>query len=158
MPINLQLINFLGFAVGGILYAMLGVMAMPRRVQNLSDDYPQGETRCLTSNHLLIAVAVCGCLWNTGGLFEIVWQDFFGRRTPVFLAALAYSALGLLPALIIHFKGQNENGNIRGKSNSIKWAAYGLSIAAALMHFSAAAFSSRLTLSGEDITVSNVKD
>ncbi len=141
IPINLQLINFLGFAIGGILYAMLGGMALPRRLQNAAGDYPQNKTNRITSNHLLIAVAVCGCLWNIGGLFEIVWQDFFGRRTPVFLAALAYSALGLLPALIVQLKGQNENDNIRGKFNSIKWAAYGLSVAAAVMQFSAAAFS-----------------
>ena len=143
IPINLQLINFLGFAVGSILYAMLGVMALPREGRSLpnDDNYQADIANRTKSNYLLIAVAVGGCVWNIGGLSEIVGKDFFGSRTPVFLAALAYSALGLLPALIVQLRGQSENRLIPGKLKWIKAAAYGLSITAALMHFAAAAFS-----------------
>jgi len=141
ITINIQQVNFLGFVIGGVLYAMLGVMALPQRARNLSGDYQPDKTKRTTTNYLLISVAVCGFIWNIGELSEIVWQDFFGRQMSLVSTALAYSALGLLPAIIVQLRGQNENGNAAGKFNLIELAAYGLSLVAAVMHFSAAAFS-----------------
>jgi len=142
ITINIQQINFLGFVIGGVLYAMLGVIALPRGARNLSGDYEPDKTKRTTTNFLLISVAVCGCVWNVGELSEIVWRDFFGGQLPLVSAALAYSALGLLPAFIVQLKGQNENANATRKFRFIKLTTYGLSLVAAAMHFSAAAFSS----------------
>ena len=142
ITINIQQVNFLGFVIGAILFAMLGVMALPQRARNLSGDYQPEKAKRTVTNYLLVSVAVCGCIWNIGELSEIVWRDFFGGQMSLVSTAFAYSALGLLPALIVQLKGQNENGSGTGKFNLIELAAYGLSLIAAVMHFSAAAFSS----------------
>jgi two-component system LytT family sensor kinase len=121
------LVNLLGFAVGLALYAMLFVMSVQRR---------RGDAERL--DFLLPATALLGLLWNAGEFFAFVWRDFAHAEIPPVLAATAYSALGFLPAVVVHSAFSNEKKN--AKSNFLIFAAYILSFSAAALHFQAAIF------------------
>lgn len=120
------LVNLLGFTVGIALYAMLLVMSLQNR---------RGAERL---DFLLLATALLGLLWNAGEFFAFVWQDFAHAEIPPVLAATAYSALGFLPAVVVHSAFSNEKKN--AKSNFLITAAYILSFSAAALHFQSAFF------------------
>lgn len=119
------LINLLGFAVGLSLYAMLLLMTLQRR---------RGERL----DFLLLATALLGLLWNAGELFTFVRRDFAYAEISPLLTAAAYSALGFLPAVVVHSAFSSE-GKSR-KSVFLIAAAYILSFAAAALHFQTAIF------------------
>lgn len=118
-----SLINLLGFAVGIALYFLLFVMVFSRRGQNRRFDY------------LLVLTAFLGILWNTGELFLFVWKDFFQSSVSPLMFAASYSALGFLPSVVVH-SSENETSNY----GVLKYAAYALSVFAAILHFHAAFF------------------
>ncbi|MDQ4123140.1 MAG: histidine kinase [Acidobacteriota bacterium] len=120
------LVNLLGFAVGLALYAMLLVMSVQRRRDTDRLDF------------LLLATALLGLLWNAGEFFAFVWRDFAQAEIAPIFAAAAYSALGFLPAVVVHSAFSTEKKN--AKSNFLIFAAYILSFAAAALHFQAAVF------------------
>lgn len=119
------LINLLGFAVGMSLYAMLLVMTVQRRRGERMDFLP-------------LATALLGLLWNAGELFAFVWRDFAGIAVSSALAAAAFSALGFLPAVVVHSAFSSERKTAR--SRFLIAAAYVLSLAAAALHFREAGF------------------
>jgi two-component system, LytTR family, sensor kinase len=133
-----SLINLLGFTLGIALYGMLLVMvARHRRAANekFSPDF------------LLLMTAVLGILWNFGELFVFVLRDF-GRETvsPIF-PAVAYSALGFLPSVVVHSSWKNSESENR----NARWLtifAYSLSAFAAVLHFRSALFSGVAPSSG----------
>lgn len=112
------LLNILGFTVGIALYVLLLVMVFRYRRQNAKIDF------------LLILTALLGLLWNFGELFAFIWRDFGQNSPPPLLLAVAYSALGFLPSVVVH-SAENENKN----SRTLTIAAYGLSSFAAALHF-----------------------
>jgi hypothetical protein len=127
------LVNLLGFAVGIVLYALLLVMTLrnPRRLRT-------AENR-LQYDFLLLATAVLGLLWNAGELALLIVNDFNWRGSLPVLSAIAYTALGFLPAVVVHSASQAAENDVP-KINFATIAAYCLSAAAAVLHFYAAFF------------------
>ncbi len=116
------LVNWLGFAVGVALYLMLAFMV----VRNRSS---QGSG----INFLLLATAALGIIWNVGELIVILNNDLTIQVSFPFVTAAAYSALGVLPSVVVH-SVQKEVGGKR----IFTWTAYSISTFAALLHFYAA--------------------
>jgi two-component system, LytTR family, sensor kinase len=117
------LVNLLGFSVGIALYALLAAMVVRHRRSSASTGV----------NSLLLATAALGFVWNLGELIVSIQRDFGYSRMNPFLIATAYSALGFLPTVVVH-SAQNEPGRRR----ILTFAAYALSIFAAILHFRSA--------------------
>ncbi|MEP6901448.1 MAG: histidine kinase [Actinomycetota bacterium] len=125
------LINLLGFTVGIALYALLLLMVVRHRK----------ATEKESPDLLLLLTAALGLLWNTGELTALFWKDFGGTQVSPVLLAISYSALGFLPSVVVHSAWKNEES----ENKNVRWltfAAYGLSIFAALLHFQSAVFDS----------------
>jgi signal transduction histidine kinase len=140
-----SLINLLGFSVGIALYALLLIMVLrqPRAKQNSSIDL------------LLLATAALGILWNMGELSVFILSDFgAGDGSPV-LTALAYSALGFLPSVVVHSAWRNSES---AKGKIFAYTAYALSAFAALLHFREAVFfnSAPSSLALKTLTISSL--
>jgi hypothetical protein len=121
------LVNLLGFTVGMALYAMLLVMSLPRG-RGVSERF----------DFLLLATALLGLLWNAGEFSAFVWRDFARTEIAPVLTATAFSALGFLPAVVVHSAFSNEKKN--AKANFLISAAYILSFAATALQFQVAVF------------------
>ena len=123
------LINLLGFTVGIALYALLLLMVVRHR---------QAKEKS-APDFLLLLTSALGLLWNTGELAALFWKDFGDSQVSPVLLAISYSALGFLPSVVVHSawkNEENENKNVRW----LTFAAYGLSVFAALLHFQSAIF------------------
>ena len=127
MPNIASLINLLGFAVGFALYVMLLVMVFRHKQKHLRIDL------------LLFLTAILGILWNSGELFGIIWLDFFQNPVSPLIIAVSYSALGFLPSVVVH-SAEKENS----KTSILTFAAYGLSLFAAILHLRSAFFYSNV--------------
>lgn len=123
------LINLLGFTVGIALYALLLLMVVRHRKSRAGG----------SPDLLLLLTAALGLVWNAGELTALFWKDFGATPVSPALLALAYSALGFLPSVVVHAAWKaDENGN-----RKIGWltvGAYVLSVFAALLHFQSAIF------------------
>ena len=100
------LIHILGFVTGAALYAMLLTLALRDR-------------RAFGSDRLPLLTGALGLIWNVIGLATL------GTHHSI-LEAIAYAALGFLPAVVVH--------SVLGPAH--RWLialAYGVSAAAALM-------------------------
>lgn len=122
-PNAASLINLLGFTVGAALYFLLGLMVLKQR--------RAGRPDRVTA--LLLATSALGLLWNVGELVLFLEKDFggVGLSSP-FLTAASYSALGFLPTVVVH-SAEREGGSSR--AFWLTYIAYGLSVAASLLHF-----------------------
>ncbi len=118
------LVHLVGFLTGAALYAMLFALVLRR---NMSDD------------RLPLATAILGLLWNVSGLAVFGIRDFAGGDPPAFLVATAYSALGFLPAVVVHsvLRSQSET-RYRRIAAAVIWASYTMSTIAETMMFWAA--------------------
>jgi Histidine kinase len=115
-----SLINLLGFTIGGALYALLLAMVVVYRRAKGSPDY------------LLLATSLLGLVWNVGELASLGWRDFEHADISPVVTALAYSALGFLPSVVVHAALKNSE---KGRGRWLIVSAYCLSVAAALLHF-----------------------
>jgi signal transduction histidine kinase len=123
------LVNFLGFMIGTALYAML--LAMVLR----SPDRQCGIRHSRTDRTLL-ATALLGLAWNIGALVVYGMRDLsLGVPSP-YLAAAAFTALGLLPAVVVDSAlwSRGVRTNPSGRL-AIATTAYLLSGVASVMHF-----------------------
>ena len=116
------LVNLLGFSVGIALYSLLGAMVVRHRAWR----------KAQSVSILLLTTAVLGLLWNTGELYGFIQKDFGHAGAAPLLIALAFSALGFLPSVVVH-SAQSENPGTRW----MKFVAYGLSSVATVLHFQA---------------------
>ncbi|HEX7680179.1 MAG TPA: histidine kinase [Thermoanaerobaculia bacterium] len=118
------LVHLVGFLTGAALYAMLFALVLRR---SMSDD------------RLPLATAILGLLWNVSGLAVFGIRDFAGGDPPAFLVATAYSALGFLPAVVVHsvLRSQSE-ARFRRSAAAVIWASYTMSTIAETMMFWAA--------------------
>jgi two-component system LytT family sensor kinase len=118
------LVHLVGFLTGAALYAMLFALVLRR---STSDD------------RLPLATAILGLLWNVSGLAVFGIRDFAGGDPPAFLVATAYSALGFLPAVVVHtvLRSQSE-ARYRRTAAAVIWASYTMSTIAETMMFWAA--------------------
>jgi len=122
---TVALLHLLGFVTGISLYALLAVMTVRG----------QGEAAAFVArvreDPLPLATAVLGLLWNAGALVVYALRDLgLGAPAP-WLAAVAFAALGCLPAVVVHaaLRGVRHRAAPVGIA-----AAYLLSGSAALLH------------------------
>ena len=88
-----ELLNVVGLSTGVVLYAML--LAMVLRAPRVSLAEQPGD-------RLPLATAVLGLAWNMCAL-PIYELQAIGTHGPVrFLSVLGFSALGFLPAVVVH--------------------------------------------------------
>jgi two-component system LytT family sensor kinase len=117
------LVHLVGFIAGVALYAMLAVMTVRDR-RGSADRIP-------------LATALLGLVWNSVALVIYGLHDF-GLPTPIppvwpWLVALAFSALGFLPAVVVHSAVQSA---VRGAGAPILVrVAYAVSAIAAALQF-----------------------
>ncbi len=108
-----SLVNLLGFTTGAILYAMLFGMVVRS-----------------SSDRLSLLTGVLGLFWNIGAFFGYgLYMSGFVGPSP-FLMAVAFSALGFLPAVVVHSVLRSR---IRS-SRIILYFAYLLSFIGAILH------------------------
>lgn len=121
-----NLINLLGWTTGLALYAMLLLMALrsAARIKGaVNGERRRTQTRSWLRNGgdaLPFATAVLGIVWNIGalathGLHSFVVGETVSIRLPVaLLEAASVSALGFLPAVVVHSALQNLRGGENG--------------------------------------------
>jgi hypothetical protein len=138
LPDLRALTHLAGFGAGAALYAMLGVMAAraPRRrgdVRNGAEAAPR--------DRIPVAAALLGLAWNLGALLLYGGRGFGGLDATteaaahgaalVFVGAVAFAALGFLPAVVVHAALLGATGRAR---RSLTALAYALSGAGAGLH------------------------
>jgi two-component system LytT family sensor kinase len=118
------LVHLVGFLTGAALYAMLFGLVLR---QNVGDD------------RLPLGTAILGLIWNVSGLAAFGIRDFAGIDSPSYLIATAYSALGFLPAVVVHsvLRSQSEARH-RRTAGIIIWTSYTVSTVAETLMFWAA--------------------
>jgi signal transduction histidine kinase len=128
------LIHLVGFTSGIALYAMLAVMTL--RSGDRREPSPLGRR----GDRIPLATALLGLLWNVGALVIYGLRDF-GVATPAsLLMAVAFSALGFLPAVVVHSALQSTGARGGARRGRVLVAAsYTLSTIASVMHFHGAA-------------------
>ncbi|QQS31738.1 MAG: histidine kinase [Acidobacteriota bacterium] len=113
-----SLVNLTGFSLGLALYGMLAMMVLRHRRGGLGN-----------TGILLLITAALGILWNAGELYAFAQADLGLRTMPPIFAAIAFSALGFLPSVVVHFAGSESD-----KTNRLTYLAYAISTLAALLH------------------------
>jgi two-component system LytT family sensor kinase len=126
-----ELLNLVGLSTGIVLYAML--LAMVVRAGRAS-----GPSRV---DPLLLATALLGLIWNLCALpaYELPKVGIDGPFT--FLIAAGFSALGFLPAVVVHsvLRDERDSTRVRGWPRQVvATAAYSVSAIAAVCHARAA--------------------
>ena len=119
-----ELLNLVGLSAGVVLYAMLLVMVVRpgrRQAERSSND------------RRLLATAILGLIWNLCALavYEIPKLGVALR----YLTAFGFSALGFLPAVVVHSVLRPERRAVDGTVR--RWLtvlAYGVGSAAAVLH------------------------
>lgn len=123
-------VHLVGFATGMILYTMLGVMTRRRLA------YVSAPSDRRAADRVPLLAAVLGVVWNIGAILSHSVRDFSVGEPLPWAAAAAYSALGALPAVVIHSSLNRAN---HGSHRALVGIAYGASILAGVMHLAAAA-------------------
>lgn len=136
------LVNLLGFITSATLYAMLLVMVV-RSVDPaalLATPTNSGQRTAFSEERLLLATALLGLLWNLGALVIYGARDWNVAKVSPWFDAAVFTALGFLPAVVVHSVLRAEAGLARRRgAQLITAAAYALSTTACLLHFYAAA-------------------
>src|SRR6202163_2530634 len=125
-----ELLNLVGLSTGVVLYAML--LAMVVRGSRTPGGPPRFEW-------LLLATSILGLVWNLCALpaYELPKVGIQGPFP--FLVALGFSALGFLPAVVVHSVLRGERKAIEGKAKgSVAAVAYTVSLLAGVLHAHAA--------------------
>jgi two-component system, LytTR family, sensor kinase len=119
------LVHVLGFLAGIALYAMLGVMTLRAPGSGESVLGSRGD-------RIPLVTAVLGIVWNSGALVFYGGRDFGLSPPSPWLAAVAFSALGFLPAVVVHASlASRESSRVR---RLLVLAGYALSASAMVLH------------------------
>ncbi|HEX7421693.1 MAG TPA: histidine kinase [Thermoanaerobaculia bacterium] len=126
------LAHLVGFLIGAALYAMLFGLAARRRI-------PTGDGADPGDDRLPLLTAILGLIWNLTGLAAYGIRDFAGRDPDPMLIATAYSALGFLPAVVVHTVLRSQSREqTRGAARVFIVVAYSVStIAETILFWSA---------------------
>lgn len=116
------LVHLVGFITGTLLYGMLLVLVMRTAAR---------------PDRFAVATALLGIAWNVGGL-GILLLGAEHRTLSAWLSAAAFSALGLLGAVVLAAASRGAAPRERLLTRAIAVTAYGGSGMAALMHLAAA--------------------
>src|SRR5215831_1052098 len=124
------LLNLLGFITGLSLYTMLLVMLLkaPRTSSALGADSDK-------SDRLPLLTALLGLAWNLGALVDMGLHNLGGWGSSAFLGAAAFTALGFLPAVVVHSVLRSGDAWRRPMTMGMLIAAYCFSAAASALHF-----------------------
>lgn len=125
MNSSAALVHLLGFLAGIVLYAMLGVMTLRAG--------RSGAMSGRTGDRIPLATSCLGLLWNAGALVIYGTRDLGGAPNAWF-EAVAFAALGFLPAVVVHSSLQAQG---RRSARLLIAAAYALSTAGALLQLRA---------------------
>jgi two-component system LytT family sensor kinase len=125
-----ELLNLIGLSAGVILYAVLLVMVVRKAPTSVGS---------VQVDPLLLATALLGLVWNVCALpaYEL---PRLGVDGPVrFISATGVSALGFLPAVVVHsvLRGRRVKFG-DGARGALMALAYGVSGVAAALHFRSA--------------------
>jgi len=126
-----ELLNLVGLSTGVALYAMLLTMVVRAA---------RGPSPRQNFDPVLLATALLGLVWNLCALpaYELPRVGIVGPFP--WLTAVGFSALGYLPAAVVHSILREEPRGIRGSlKRSLATIAYGVSTAALVLQFHAAA-------------------
>jgi two-component system LytT family sensor kinase len=130
------LINLVGYMLGMALYAMLLAMVLRHRAQVSSSPESTCAFSGLAVNGLLLATAVLGLLWNIGAFATYGLRGFGLPGTNPFVSAVSFTALGFLPAVVVHSVLLSRlSDKERRLTQVIAVAAYFLSATAGILHF-----------------------
>jgi two-component system LytT family sensor kinase len=126
-----ELLNLVGLSTGVVLYTMLLAMVLRAGRATVAPRF----------DPLLLATAVLGLVWNLCALpaYELPKVGIEGPFT--FLIAAGYSALGFLPAVVVHsvLRDERDRSNVVGwPKRIVAYTAYVVSAAAAALHAYAA--------------------
>ena len=123
------LVHLVGFLAGVVLYAMLAVMTVRQHA---------------AGDRIALATAVLGLAWNSVALVIYGLHDL-GLPAPLprawpWIVALAFCALGFLPAVVVHSAVQSaaQSAGRRRGGRALVSLAYGLSTVAAALQLIAA--------------------
>jgi two-component system LytT family sensor kinase len=125
-----ELLNLIGLSAGVVLYTVLLVMVVRNAPR------PVGAT---SFDPLLLGTAILGLVWNLCALpaYELP-KVGVGGSFP-FLVAIGVSALGFLPAVVVHSVLRGRRAGLGGATRrALTIIAYGVSSIAAAMHFDSA--------------------
>lgn len=102
------LVHLVGFLIGAALYGTLLALVASRRAPLAEDRLP-------------LFTAILGLTWNVGGLAAYGIHDLAGREPDPLLIAAAFSALGFLPAVVVHsvLRGQSRGRFVIGIAYAI---------------------------------------
>ena len=115
------LVHLTGFTTGIVLYAMLAVMTLRHSANDRTGD---------SINRIPLAAALLGLVWNIGALAIYAQRDFGIGNPPRAMIALAFAALGFLPAVVV----DSATRPITNASHrALVIASYALSIVAAIL-------------------------
>jgi len=115
------LVHLAGFTTGIVLYAMLAVMTLRHSANDRTGD---------SINRIPLAAALLGLLWNIGALAIYAQRDFGMGTPPRAMIALAFAALGFLPAVVVDSAVRPIS---RPSHRALVGGAYTLSIVAAVL-------------------------
>ena len=125
-----QLLNLIGLSTGVALYAMLLAMVVRRDQARETSGRP---------DPLLLATAVLGLLWNLCALPAYELPKIGVQRSLVVLTAIGFSALGFLPAVVVHSVLRGEGDRLQSRPRrAAALAAYAVSALAAFLQARAA--------------------
>jgi two-component system LytT family sensor kinase len=126
MPSNdvAVLMHLAGFLTGAALYGILFVLV---------------ARRLGSADRLPLLTAILGLIWNVTGLAAYGVRDLLGRDPHPYLIACAYSALGFLPAVVVHSVLRSETyAKTRRTAQAFIFIAYAVSTVAEGLLFVAA--------------------
>lgn len=128
------LINLLGFALGAALYALLLMMVLKNNVRLFENENANKKESKIDG--LLLITAILGLIWNVGELIAISASEWGNAKTPLWIIAASFTALGFLPAVVVHSSWQSqEKDKAKITAKWITFAAYSLSTIAGIWHF-----------------------
>ncbi|HEY6327828.1 MAG TPA: histidine kinase [Blastocatellia bacterium] len=131
------LVNLLGFITGGVLYGMLLVMVL--RARKESYGFGPAITPSQPSDLLPLITAILGLVWTVIACAAYSLPSLGIDKSVPLLVAFGFSALGFLPAVVVHSVLRTATPIGRGKSaRVIIVSAYALSAITSVMHFMAA--------------------
>ncbi|MGH9839734.1 MAG: sensor histidine kinase [Blastocatellia bacterium] len=126
------LLNLLGFITGTALYAMLLVMVLS---QSRTPAQVGAEGK---PDRLPLLTSLLGLAWNLGALATVGLHGLGvgpAPRASALLDAASFTALGFLPAVMVHSVLRTDEGRSFGAAFRLIALAYLLSAAAGILHF-----------------------
>ena len=141
------LIHLVGFLTGLLLFLILLTLVMRNQRAGLASlaslargargtGGTSGKGQLQTPQPLLLPAALIGVIWNFGALIIYGARDWGIGTSPVLFEGAVYSALGFLPAVVVHSALSSEAGlSLRRGARWMIGLAYGVSLVAMVLHF-----------------------